>query len=92
LTGNKIAVPTNTARTLLAKGVQTAASNRAIVRLGPSTSRGRPVAVFEALRNAAAQSAGSTAGTSLKTVPNTTHYVQTQRPDVVIDAIRSVMS
>ncbi|MDT5056811.1 MAG: hypothetical protein QOF66_5177 [Mycobacterium sp.] len=50
------------------------------------------MAVFEALRNAAAQSAGSTAGTSLKTVPNTTHYVQTQRPDVVIDAIRSVMS
>jgi pimeloyl-ACP methyl ester carboxylesterase len=49
-------------------------------------------AVFEALRNAAAQFAGSIAGTSLKTVPNTTHYVQTQRPDVVIDAIRSVMS
>jgi pimeloyl-ACP methyl ester carboxylesterase len=44
------------------------------------------------LVNAAARFTGSIAGTSLKTVPNTTHYVQTQRPDVVIDAIRSVMS
>jgi hypothetical protein len=49
-------------------------------------------AVFEALRKAAAQFAASVPGARLSTVPNTTHYVQTQRPDVVIDAIRGVMS
>ena len=30
-------------------------------------------------------------GARLTTVPNTTHYVQTQRPDIVIDAIRDVI-
>jgi pimeloyl-ACP methyl ester carboxylesterase len=49
-------------------------------------------AVFEALRKAAAQFAASIPGARLSTVPNTTHYVQTQRPDIVIDAIRGVMS
>jgi pimeloyl-ACP methyl ester carboxylesterase len=47
-------------------------------------------AVFQALREAGRQFAATVPGARLTTVPNTTHYVQTQRPDVVIDAIRGV--
>ena len=48
-------------------------------------------ALFQALREADHQFAASIPGARLTTVPNTTHYVQTQRPDIVIDAIRDVI-
>jgi pimeloyl-ACP methyl ester carboxylesterase len=48
-------------------------------------------AVFRALREADHQFAASIPGATLTTVPNTTHYVQTQRPDIVLDAIRDVI-
>jgi pimeloyl-ACP methyl ester carboxylesterase len=49
-------------------------------------------AVFDALREASGRFAAGVPGARLTTVPNATHYAQTQRPDVVIDAIRGVMS
>jgi pimeloyl-ACP methyl ester carboxylesterase len=48
-------------------------------------------AMFQALREADHQFAASIPGATLTTVPNTTHYVQTLRPDIVIDAIRDVV-
>ncbi len=39
-----------------------------------------------------AQFAAGVPGAEVITVPDTTHYVQTQRPDAVVDAIRSVIA
>jgi pimeloyl-ACP methyl ester carboxylesterase len=42
------------------------------------------------LPKAQAALAASVPGSKLTTVPDTTHYIQVERPDVVIDAIRTV--
>jgi pimeloyl-ACP methyl ester carboxylesterase len=47
--------------------------------------------LFLALREAGRQFAASVPGARLTTVPNTTHDLPTQRPDVVIAAIRSMI-
>src|SRR5262245_50471100 len=49
-------------------------------------------AANEVQREAQAQWAESVPGAEVITVPGTTHYVQTQRPDVVVAAIRSAIS
>ena len=36
--------------------------------------------------------AAAVPGAEVITVPNTTHYVQTQRPDAVVDAIRGAIA
>jgi pimeloyl-ACP methyl ester carboxylesterase len=54
-------------------------------------SEGFQAAVFRALRAAGSQFAASIPGAQVTTVANTTHYVQTQRPDVVIAAILSMI-
>ena len=48
-------------------------------------------AINEAQREAQAAFAASVPGAEQITVPGTTHYVQTQRPDAVIEAIREVI-
>ena len=48
-------------------------------------------AINESQREAQAMFAASVPGAEQITVPGTTHYVQTQRPDVVIEAIREVI-
>ena len=45
-------------------------------------------AINTAQWEAQAQWAASVPGAEVITVPDTTHYVQNQRPDVVVDAIR----
>lgn len=45
--------------------------------------------IVRARPEAYARLAASIPGTQLVTVPGTTHYIQLQRPDVVVDAIRS---
>lgn len=56
---------------------------------------GMTVELLDALNRAAPQSqadfAGSVPGASIETVPGTTHYIQVQRPDVVVAAVRRVI-
>jgi pimeloyl-ACP methyl ester carboxylesterase len=49
-------------------------------------------AISEAQREAQVQWAASVPGAEVITVPGTTHYVQNQRPDVVIAAIRDAIA
>ena len=49
-------------------------------------------ALNEAQREGQAVFAASVPGADQITVPGTTHYVQTQRPDAVIEAIRQVIA
>ena len=54
---------------------------------------GEVVAVFEPLLpKARAKFAASIPGATSKSVPGTSHHIQNQRPDVVIDTIRAVSS
>jgi pimeloyl-ACP methyl ester carboxylesterase len=54
---------------------------------------GEVVAVFEPLLpKARAEFAASIPGATSKSVPGTSHHIQNQRPDVVIDTIRAVSS
>ena len=49
-------------------------------------------AINEAQREAQVLWAQGVPGAEVITVPGTTHYVQTQRPDAVIDAIRDAIA
>ena len=49
-------------------------------------------AINEAQREAQVLWAEGVPGAEVITVPGTTHYVQTQRPDAVIDAIRDAIA
>jgi pimeloyl-ACP methyl ester carboxylesterase len=46
----------------------------------------------EAQRESQAQFAASVPGAELITVPGTTHYIQNQRPDAVVEAVRTVIA
>ena len=66
----------------------------AVVLAAAGLQRGAPPALQKAmgpiLANAQAALAASVTGSKLTTVPDTTHYIQLERPDVVIDTIRTV--
>ena len=49
-------------------------------------------AINSAQWDAQAQWAASVPGAEVITVPDTTHYVQNQRPDAVVDAIRAAIA
>ncbi len=46
----------------------------------------------EAQRKSQALFVASVSGAELITVPGTTHYVQTQRPDAVVDPVRAAIT
>ncbi len=56
------------------------------------TLRALLVAQWEPQRQSQADFAASVPGAELITVPGTTHYIQAQRPDAVIEAIREVVA
>ena len=60
--------------------------------LPPGLSADTLAALNRAGPQAQADFAASVLGADLVTVPGTTHYIQTQRPDTVIAAIRQVIA
>ena len=75
-----------------------------VVRRGQASLGGGPIpdglpitqaevdATSQAQWEAQAQWAASVPGAEVVTVPDTTHYIQNQRPDVVVDAIRDAIA